>query len=154
MGTLTYCTPSRKPNLPGSTLGALQEMPPAQPLLVLLRAPESSWMLVMKSGALLEHSGDVLLLHCSWELLSAPELILSQNLIFTPCACRELCHKTSKLSLSFLYLLYLLSFFSSFFNISISLKIYSMRLVLLRFNDLFHKINHDISDPEQLCNFS
>ncbi len=149
-----YCAPSRKPNLPGSTLGALQEMPPAQPLLVLLRAPESSWMLVMKSGALLEHSGDVLLLHCSWELLSAPELILSQNLIFTPCACRELCHKTSKLSLSFLYLLYLLSFFSSFFNISISLKIYSMRLVLLRFNDLFHKINHDISDPEQLCNFS
>jgi len=46
VGTLTYCTPSRKPNLPGSTLGALREMPPAQPLLVLLRAPESSWELL------------------------------------------------------------------------------------------------------------
>ena len=43
---------------------------PAQPLLVLLRAPESSWMLIMKPGALLEHSGDALLLHCSWELLT------------------------------------------------------------------------------------
>ncbi len=80
--------------LPRSILGALRVIHSCS---TTPGAPESSWMLIMKSGALLEHSGDALLLHCSWELLSVPELILSQNSIFTPCACRELCCKTSKL---------------------------------------------------------
>src|SRR5258708_8642019 len=58
-------------------LGALWEhsgrCTPAQLLLVLLRAPESSWMLIMKLGALWEHSGRCTPAQLLLVLLRAPE---------------------------------------------------------------------------------
>src|SRR5258708_37831736 len=74
-------------------LGALWEhsgrCTPAQLLLVLLRAPESSWMLIMKLGALWEHSGSctpaqlllVLLtdLESSWTLIMKSVALLQHT---------------------------------------------------------------------------